>query len=122
MKVTHGRIANVYRAIMNISNNPLPVASSMAIYHMKNSIKEYVDFGTNYAVRTANEIGADVDENGHVNFKSAKMRGDFLKKMSELDNTEVDIDIKPVTVKIFPEMVISPNDIEILEGFIAFTE
>ena len=114
------RIINAYKALIKLGQQDLPIKLAFALFKIKQALQPQWDFQLDEENKLA--AGAKVSADGTVTFNTPEDADAFRKKLSELNNVDVNLKVKPVRIPLsIPGAVLSMNDIEALDGFVVFT-
>jgi len=114
------RIIKAYKALIKLGQQDLPIRLAFDLFKIKQALQPQWDFQVDEENKLA--AGAKVDADGTVTFNTPEDADAFRKKLSELNNIDVNLKVKPVRIPLsIPGAVLSMNDIEALDGFVVFT-
>lgn len=111
-----------YGALNKIANQQLPVRDSYNIYMLLKSLEPVYRFELEQERRLVQKYGGEVGSNGSVRIPDRDDANRFKEEIEELNNLEIDLDIKPVVINCdaLNDLRISPYDVSCLEGFVDF--
>ena len=121
IKTTLGNAYNAYVTINQIRNKVKGI-DALHVFHMKNMLKESVDFMAEEDARLVSESGGTVTETGMVIIADKARRSEYLKARKELDDQETEIQAEPITIMIDRCPDVTAEQIEMLDGFVIFEE
>ena len=115
------KIVEAYKIIKNMNGEKFPLPIAYKLYKLRKELEPQVDFQYEQEKNLVDEFGGVVQENGSINFGNPENARKFVEKYNELGEMETDIEIEPVVINMRDVNIeLSPNDIEKLDGFIAF--
>ncbi len=118
-----GEIIRAYKSLKKLSDQNLPIATACKIHRLIVKIRPVFEFQVEEENKMLNQLNPEVKGNGNIEFESVEDAQLFKSRMNELSDLEVeDIEITPVSIVAPADAVLTPNDIEALEGFIEFTD
>lgn len=95
---------------------------ALHVFHMKNKVKETVDFLAEEEVKAVEEFGGKITETGMVLFADNGKRQAYNKERERLGKITSDIEAEPVRIRIDRCPEVTAEDIEALDGFVIFEE
>lgn len=121
IQTTLGKVYNAYVTINQIRNK-VKGTDALHVFHMKNMLKEGVDFMAEEDARLVADAGGMVTDNGMVIIADKEKRSEYLKARKDLDNQETEIQADPVVIMIDRCPDVTEEQIEMLDGFVIFNE
>lgn len=121
IQTTLGKVYNAYVTINQIRNK-VKGTDALHVFHMKNMLKEGVDFMAEEDARLVADAGGMVTDNGMVIIADKEKRSEYLKARKDLDNQETEIQADPVVIMIDRCPDVTAEQIEMLDGFVIFNE
>lgn len=117
-------LGNVYNAFVTLNQirNRVRGMDALHVFHLKNMLKESVDFMAEEDAKLVADAGGMVTENGMVIIADKVMRSEYLKARKELDNQETEINTEPIVILIDRCPDVTAEQIENLVGFVIFDE
>lgn len=120
-----GKITSAFNTLTKMYRTKgLPFGISSILFNMKRQLEPYRDHQAEQEELLAEKYsGGEMDENGGYKMDGVA-RTLFAKDLIAMQNTEVECDVKPVTIDLNDElcekMGITGETIDMLEGFIEF--
>lgn len=121
METTHGKALAAFVALNQI-RGMVKGMDALHVYHMKNRLKESVDFFSEEEMRLVNEAGGIVTENGTVLIPDKEKRKQYIAERKALDELPCEIPAEPITIRIDRCPDVTAEQIELLAGFVIFEE
>ena len=121
IQTTHGKAYNAFLAAMQI-RGMVKGMDALHIFHLKNKLKESVDFMGEEELRLVTDAGGTVTDGGMVIIADAEKRKEYLKARKELDEMPCEINMEPITIQIDRCPDVTAEQIEMLDGFVFFEE
>ena len=121
MKTTHGKAYSAFIALSQI-RGLVKGMDALHVFHMKNVLKESVDFLTEEEMRLVQEVGGIITENGMVTIPDKEKRDRYLAERKKLDELPCEVGADPITIQIDRCPDVTGEQIEMLDGFVIFTE
>ena len=117
-----GKINRAFPSLSKLRDMNLPVKKARAIYRLYAATEEAYNFASKEEQKYLNEFHGTLAGNGSIDFKTPEDCSAFQEKFDELVNSEIELEIEPVTLTDddFGEQVLTPGDIYNLEGFVIF--
>ena len=95
---------------------------ALHVFHMKNRLKETVDFLIEEEGKLIAENGGTVTETGMVIFPNPEKKTQFNKARKELGETPAEVDAEAVVIRIDKCPEVNAEQMEALDGFVIFEE
>ena len=121
IKTTMGKIYAAFLGINQIRNQVRGM-DALHLFHMKNMLKESVDYMAEEDVRMVTDAGGVITETGLVIIADKEKQKEYVKARKELDDMETEIQTDPVVILISRCPDVTVEQIERLEGFVIFKE
>ena len=121
IKTTLGKIYTAFLGINQIRNQ-VKGMDALHLFHLKNMLKESVDFMAEEDVRMVTEAGGVITETGIVIIADKEKQKEYVKARKELDEQETEIPTDPVIIRISRCPDVTVEQIERLDGFVIFKE
>lgn len=117
-----GKIMNAYHALSRLYIQPLPIKEAYKIFGLRKQLDDQYKFEIDREKQSLEQTGGYIDEDGEIRFRIKENAKKFTAAINELSEMEVDIQIKPITIKMdeLADLKITPVDIEYLDGFVVF--
>jgi len=115
-------ITKAYQALVRFSRLNLPMSTAYAVYMLMNTIEPAYRCGAKLEQDIL--LSLNIETHGdRMAFPDKDAAEKYLEKMRELNDMDVDIEVKPIDVSCdaLGDQKMMPADIRSLEGFIAFT-
>lgn len=117
-----GQIIKAYKAINNLAAQPLPLREAYALHKLRAALRPTWDFQQQEEEKEIRRLEPQFEQNGDLLFKSPDDAAAFRAKLKALEENEVDVEYKPVNVRMAEGVALTVNDIEALDGFVEFAE
>lgn len=116
------KINRAFPSLTKLRDMNLPINKARAIYRLYVAAEEAYNFAFNEEQKYLNEFNGTLVEDGGINFKTPEDCSAFQKRFDELINSEIGLEIEPVTLsdKDVGNQMLTPGDIYNLEGFVIF--
>lgn len=101
----------------------LPPKKAYALYSISKTIGEKFEFVANEQRKLVEEYGVSVSPEGYFNFEENPEKGaEFMAKLQELNDMEIDLDINPVilTENDTQGFTLTMAQVAALEGVVSF--
>lgn len=101
----------------------LPPKKAYALYSISKTIGEKFEFVANEQRKLVEEYGVSVSPEGYFNFEENPEKGaEFMAKLQELNEMEIDLDINPVilTENDTRGFTLTMAQVAALEGIVSF--
>ena len=121
IQATMGKIYRAFQAINQI-RNLVRGMDALHLFHLKNMLRESVDFMAEEDVRMVTDAGGVITDTGMVIIADKEKRAENMKARKELDEQETEIHTDPVVIRIDRCPDITAEQIELLDGFVIFEE
>ena len=118
------KINNTYQYLQEIKQIRINGNSARQIYFLKKALEPHFQFYLEETRKLIEECGGTIGEGGRINFADVEKAREYMKLQTELDNAEVDVNVEVVTISLSqnPNLTLSAEDIENVEGFIEFID
>lgn len=121
IQTTHGKAVSAFMALNQI-RGIVKGMDALHVFHMKNVLKEAVDFMTEEEMRLVQEAGGTVTENGMVLIADPARKAEYLRARRDLDAMPFETDAEPIVIRIDRCPEVTGEQIELLDGFVVFEE
>ena len=121
IQTTHGKSYNAFIALSQI-RNLVKGMDALHVFHMRNMLKESVDFMSEEELRMVSDAGGTVTDSGVVLIADKEKRAEYIKARKELDDMPCEIPAEPVIIRIERCPDVTAEQIENLDGFVIFVE
>jgi len=95
---------------------------ALHVFHMKNRLKETVDFLIEEEGKLIAENGGTITETGMVIFPNPEKKTQFNRSRKELGETPAEVDAEAVVIRIDKCPEVNAEQMEALDGFVIFEE
>lgn len=119
--MTHGKAYNAYLALNQI-RNLVKGMDALHVFHMKNVLREAVDFMGEEEMRLVKEAGGTITETGMVIIEDNEKRKAYLAERKKLDDIPLQTVPEPISIRIDRCPDVTMEQIEMLDGFVIFEE
>lgn len=119
IKTTLGRAVTAIGTINRIRQK-IKGHDALNLFHMKNVLKEQLEFMTEEEEKLVEEYGGVIAEGGLVVIADKDKRAAFLKAHKELEDMECEVKTEPLSMSLDRNPDVTLEDIEQLDGFINF--
>lgn len=117
-----GTIIRAYKALSKLAAEPLPIKTACAVHRLRVAMRPTWEFQQEEEQKEINRLKPQVEQNGDLLFQSPEDARVFRDKLKELEENEVELSADVVKMPMLPEITISADDVDALEGFVEFTE
>ena len=124
MKSTNRKASIAYGILVGMGRKQIPTPVAYKLYKLRQKLKGVMEFITEQEQNLTEKHGVVIGDDGHFVFPDApKVKKEFTAAHAELLETETEIEGDEITIRLadMPDKLeISMNEIEALEGFVAF--
>ena len=110
-----------YNVINKLSSGSMPISMAYKFFKVKQALKSSYDFQIEQEQALFDQFHPEYREDSWM-FANEEDRNTFVMKLNEISIMPVEIDIDKQYVTLDDHIVISIEEMEILDSFIAFTE
>ena len=121
IETTHGKAYNAFIALTQV-RSLVKGMDALHVFHMKNMLKEAVDFMAEEEIRLVHEAGGAITESGMVIIPDPGKKAEYMKSRAELDGMPYEVKADPVVIRIERCPEVTGEQIEMLAGFVDFAE
>lgn len=121
METTHGKVFAAFVTLSQIRSMVKGI-DALHVFHMRNRLKESVDFLSEEEMRLVQEADGIISENGTVMIPDREKRETYLAERRKIDELPCEIPADPITIRIDRCPDVTAEQIEMLDGFVIFTE
>lgn len=121
MKTTHGKALAAFVTLSQI-RGMVRGMDALHVFHLKTVLQESVDFLTEEEMRLVQEVDGIITETGTVIIPDKAKREQYLTERKKLDELPCEIPADPITIRIDKCPDVTAEQIEMLDGFVIFTE
>lgn len=116
-----GKIIAAFRTINRLAGEQLPLPYAYGIWKMREKLTTQWKFQAEQERKLMDELHGTPKEDGTVLFPTPNETKEFVDRMQELADMDVDIEIEPVKIDMAKaNMEISGEEIGKLDGFVIF--
>ena len=119
--MTHGRAYAAYIALNQI-RNIVKGMDALHVFHMKNVLKEAVEFMGEEETKLVEAAGGKILENGMVVIADQEKQKEFMAERKKLDDLPLQVIPEPIRIAISRCQDVTAEQIEMLDGFVIFEE
>ena len=119
IKTTLGKAVTAIMTINRVRQK-IKGHDALNLFHMKNMLKEQLDFMSEEEEKLVKEFGGVIAENGLVIIADTDKKAEYSKAHKELEDMECEIRTEPLTMSLDKNPDITLEDIEQLDGFVNF--
>lgn len=119
--MTHGRAYAAYIALNQI-RNIVKGMDALHVFHMKNVLKEAVEFMGEEETKLVEAAGGKILENGMVVIADPEKQKEFMAERKKLDELPLQVIPEPIRIAISRCPDVTAEQIEMLDGFVIFEE
>lgn len=121
--MTYAKVVAAHKTMRKIYNVQLPVRAAYKVYQMIRQIEVPFGFYIERNKALMEEYGGTIRDNDFV-FPTQEDLLAYRQGLQELNDTEVELEIEPVTLEFsdIDDCKLSPAEIASLDGFIRFEE
>ena len=128
----HIQFIRAYSTLQRISNFELPVRDAYMVYKLLKEIEPVYEFATKMERQLIEKYHGEITENGTIKFiysddEQSKAEGTknmnmFAAAIEDLNDTEIDENFSPITLKYdaLGSQKMTPKEIMAIDGFITF--
>ncbi len=111
-----------YGALKRLSSESLPISDAYGIFTVCKQIEPQYMFEMEQEKKILSEVNGTVAENGDLHFDTPEQAKEFQERVSELQDMDVALEIKPITIKMsgLNQVRIRPEDFGFLSPFVKF--
>lgn len=122
IQTTNEKANKAYLALEHITAQPFLLRDARNLMMLKNALKPEADFHNQESQKLFLRYSVQIKD-GKVTFDTTEDRDEFDKRWAEMDELEVNLDMNPVVIRLGEyrgptNVVISPNDLADLAGFV----
>lgn len=121
METTHGRAYSAFIALNQI-RGIVKGMDALHVFHLKNVLKEAVDFMSEEELRIVHDRDGIVTETGTVIIPDKAKREEYLAERKKLEEMPYEVNTEPITIRIDRCPDVTAEQIEMLDGFVIFEE
>ncbi len=121
METTHGRAYSAFIALNQI-RGIVKGMDALHVFHLKNVLKEAVDFMSEEELRIVHDRDGIVTETGTVIIPDKAKREKYLAERKKLEEMPYEVSAEPITIRIDRCPDVTAEQIEMLDGFVIFEE
>ena len=121
IQTTHGKAYNAFIALSQV-RSLVKGMDALHVFHMKNMLKEAVDFMAEEEMRLVSEASGTVTDSGMVIIPDPAKKAEYMKARMELDRMPYEVKTDPVVILIDRCPDVTGEQIEMLAGFVEFAE
>lgn len=121
IKTTHGKTYSAFIALSQI-RGMVRGMDALHVFHFKTVLQESVDFLTEEEMRLVQEADGIITGTGTVIIPDKAKREQYLTERKKLDELPCEIPADPITIRIDKCPDVTAEQIEMLDGFVIFTE
>lgn len=119
METTMGKALEAYAALNSVRDK-VKGKTALDLFHLKNMLKEAVDFQCEEEQKLVEQFGGVVTEAGMIIIADKEKRAEYTKERKKLAEMEYEVKTEPVRVDLEKAPDITMEDIEQLDGFVKF--
>ena len=113
-------VIKAYKALIKLGQQDLPIKLAFDLFKIKQALQPQWDFQVDEENKLA--ANAKINSDGSVTFDTPEAAEAFRKKLRELGDIDVDLNVKPVQIPLsIPGLTLSMDDIDALDCFVQFT-
>ena len=111
-----------YEALKRLSSESLPISDAYGIFTLCKQTEPQYMFEMEQEKKILSEVNGTIAENGDLHFDTLQKAKEFQEKLNELQDMDVSLEIKPITIKMgrLNQVRIRPEDFEFLAPFVTF--
>ena len=116
------RAASAYIALFRLNDVQLNIKDAYSVYKMKKQLEDSYQFMTEQEQKIVDQYNGVILGNGNIQFASSEIAEKAKNEMQALNDLEIDLDITPISITLdaIRDGMMSPSDMESLEGFVSF--
>ena len=112
------KIVSAYKALTKLSQQDLPIRLAFDLFKIKQQLQPQWDFQIEEETKAA--ATAKQLPGGRLEFPSPEEVEAFRKRIAEIGDMDVDLEIKKASIPLTAEIRLSVEDIEALKDFVEF--
>lgn len=123
--MTQEKIFSAYGIVNHMRKYSHTPAASYKLFKLNRTLKPVFDFQTEQRKKLLEKYPPKKFDGVNFEFNDAETATAFKQEWDELTNLESEIEIKPIQISLADlnnEMPLYPDDYEVLDGIIEFTE
>lgn len=128
MKTTQKKAVNAYNALTEIGKQPFPIRDALNLLVLRKKLETAMEFQLQEEQKLIDEYQPTVD-GGKITMpydekdEAVQARAkEFFRKLADLNQMEIEIDADPAPVGIPDGVIIKPETLAALDGFIEWGE
>ena len=114
MKITQKQAIAAYRAVRKLEYQDMPGREAMTLFKMRSALEPQFKFQDEQEHKFVETLNCEINDNGSIDFPDDETRGEFINKLNELAELEVEIEIEKTKFDV-SNLKLSAMDIEALE-------
>ena len=119
IQTTHGKAYAAFMAIVQI-RSMVKGMDALHAFHLKNMLRETVDFMGEEEIRMVEEAGGIITETGQVLIPDKQKQKAYIAERKKLDEMPCEIQTEPIRIPISRCQDVTAEQIEMLDGFVIF--
>ena len=112
------KIVSAYKALTKLSQQDLPIRLAFDLFKIKQLMQPQWDFQIEEETKAS--MSAKQLPGGRLEFPSPEEAEAFRKKIAEIGEMDVELEIKKASIPLTAEIRLSVEDIEALKDFVEF--
>ena len=121
IQTTHGKAYNAFLAL-NQLRGMVKGMDALHVFHLKNMLRESVDFLSEEEIRLVKDAGGTITDGGMVVIPDEEKKREYLQARKELDEMPCEIQTEPIRILIGRCPDVTVAQIEMLDGIVVFEE
>lgn len=119
IQTTQNNAIKAYKIVNKLTSQELPLQIAYSLFKLKKALKQHYEFQLDQEHVLLDKLSPEYKDDSFV-FKSTEDRNEFVEKMSEVAKMEITVDADIITINTNCSLNLSVEDIETLDGFVAF--
>lgn len=115
-----GTVIKAYKALLNISEQSLPLNLSYKVFKLKRMLQPCWDFQLEKEKEIFTNYTPESIDGSNFKFDTPEKTKAFKESFDELANMDTDVEFQPIKIQISDKFNVSVNEIEALDGFVIF--
>ena len=122
--MTYQQVVNAKKAIDEISKFKYPISISYTLFKFKKRIDELFQFEVEQEKKQIDQFHGRVQHDGTIVFQNQEECSACTEAINQILHSEISEDIEPVVICLqdIPDVQMTPETIDLLDGFVLFTE
>lgn len=120
IQTKQSKAVQAYKAIDKMAKGALPLPVSYSFFKLKKALQCHIEFQISKEQELFDQYQPVFNEDGIWTFKSEDDKNEFVKKINEIGELDVEIDSNIITISQTSGITMSIEDMEALDAFVEF--